>query len=413
MLLLKEILKIEGSEIIKMQTYIKEINNSNNRVSDNRSEIVIVIYLYYEDSLEYYCKYMTNIPSFCDIIVVSPKSMVLDCVKKFCNQHKVKVKRYILKNNRGRDVSALLVSARDYIIKAEYVCFVHDKSANYDWLKEDVDFWIQNIWGNTLGSCSYIYSIIELFNNDKSLGALFPPAPVGKNIDAWIDSPWYLNYVNVKKLASMLNLKVPISKKDTFLSLSNVFWARVDAISPVFDRKWSYDDFENEPLPLDGTLGHAIERIWGYVVKDRGYENAIVMTDEYAAKVMEKITDYSKVMYRFIKSRFPVHTYSQIENLDERISLLIDYTKKHKNIYIYGAGLYGRTLRRYLETVGINISSFIVSSNKAVNDENIIDIESYKYIEGDGIIIAVSAEKKEYIEKNLANKGVCDYIYGY
>lgn len=58
------------------------------------------------------------------------------------------------KNNRGRDISTLLVSAKNEILKYDYFCFIHDKKVNAKHLEEDVAFWIENLWENTLASAN-------------------------------------------------------------------------------------------------------------------------------------------------------------------------------------------------------------------------------------------------------------------
>lgn len=396
-----------------MKTIIKPIKNSLINNNNMSFKIVIIIYLYYENTLDYYLQYMSNIPKNFEIIVISSKSKVLEYVNAKADPYGVKITDYILKENRGRDVSALLVSAKEYVLNADYICFVHDKAANFDCLQEDVDFWIRNIWENTLGSSEYIQELISAFNNDNKLGALFPPAPIGKYIDAWIDNAWYKNLPNTQTLALRLGLKVKINHNDSFVSLSNAFWARVDAIRPMFEIDWKYEDFDMEPLPLDGTLSHAIERIWGYIVADRGYDSAVIMTDEYAAEMLKRSTEYSRVMYRFIVNRFPALNYSQMENLDVRLDKLDEYINSHKRIFIYGAGLYGKALNRYFETIGVCCAGFIVTRIIEKEEKDIISIESYEKKNGDGIVIAVSLEKKNEIETVLKTRGIFDYLYGF
>lgn len=41
----------------------------------------------------------------------------------------------------------------------------------------------------------------------------------------------------------------------------------------------------DEPLPYDGTISHAIERIVGFVALDAGYKVGTIMNCQYAAKL--------------------------------------------------------------------------------------------------------------------------------
>ena len=49
-----------------------------------------------------------------------------------------------------------------------------------------------------------------------------------------------------------------------------MFWARVDAVLPLFTNKLS-DNFPNEKGQADGTIAHAIERLWVYISEYNGY----------------------------------------------------------------------------------------------------------------------------------------------
>ncbi len=49
-----------------------------------------------------------------------------------------------------------------------------------------------------------------------------------------------------------------------------MFWARVDAILPLFTSILA-ENFPNEKGQADGTLAHAIERLWVYIAEYSGY----------------------------------------------------------------------------------------------------------------------------------------------
>ena len=80
-----------------------------------------------------------------------------------------------------------------------------------------------------------------------------------------------------------LGIDRPISgEKMPIAPFGSVFWFRVKALAPLFDHGWKHEDFPPEPLPQDGTISHAIERIYPFVAQGAGYYPAQAMSTDYA-----------------------------------------------------------------------------------------------------------------------------------
>ena len=50
----------------------------------------------------------------------------------------------------------------------------------------------------------------------------------------------------------------------------------------LFNKEWNYADFPSEPVGPDGTLLHAIERLYPFVAQEAGYFSGYITTAEYA-----------------------------------------------------------------------------------------------------------------------------------
>ena len=98
------------------------------------------------------------------------------------------------------------------------------------------------------------------------------------------------------------------------------------------------------------------------------------------------------------------------------ISEILDYCKLHRNVFCYGAGLYGKIVRSYLLEHGVNIEGFIVSDdaigNKKVLDVQVISIEDFckTNIQKSGIIVCVSHKYQAEIRKTLEAHGIYEYF---
>ena len=64
--------------------------------------------------------------------------------------------------------------------------------------------------------------------------------------------------------------------EDIIFPAGNMFWARTSAVKDVFEIKYKDSDFPEERGQVDGTIMHAIERIWLFVAEENGYKYQIV-----------------------------------------------------------------------------------------------------------------------------------------
>ena len=168
-----------------------------NNLSD--LQIGIILFLYYEESLEMYFPYIDKIPHFIDIYIVSNNEKIYIEILKLVEIKRIKIK-FIHSYNRGRDVSALLVACRDIVLSYEYICYIHDKRKKDYILEEDFNLWIENLWGNLLGGKNYILNVLDLLDRNRKIGLLVPPEPIGRAIAIWYDNAWGENFELVNQL---------------------------------------------------------------------------------------------------------------------------------------------------------------------------------------------------------------------
>ena len=131
-------------------------------------------------------------------------------------------------------------------------------------------------------------NIIELFDLNPDLGMLSAPIPNHGDFFPTLGNEWTTNYLNTKKLADKLGVKISIDeKKEPIAPLGTMFWFRPKAMKLLYNYDWKYEDFPPEPNSVDGSLLHAIERVYPFVVLQEEYYPAVVMADEYAIMVFK------------------------------------------------------------------------------------------------------------------------------
>lgn len=268
-------------------------------------KVALMMHIFFEDLIDYCFSYAKSMPNYADIIITT------DCAEK---KTKIENKFMHLPNNiivkvienRGRDVSALLIGFKEYIHNYDYICFMHDKKTNqYKPLTIGESFCYKCFEG-CLASEEYVENIISLFENDKKIGMLTPPPPFHGVYFPVIGGEWGNNFNGVVELSQKLKLNVIISQShEPITSLGTMFWFRPAAMKTLIDYDWKYSDFPPEPNDTDSTLLHEIERIYGFVPQHEGYYTAWVMTDQLASN---EITNYS-----FMLREIMVRLYQKIQ----------------------------------------------------------------------------------------------------
>jgi O-antigen biosynthesis protein len=160
--------------------------------------------------------------------------------------------------NRGRDVAPKLISLAPYHQEYDLVLHVHTKA------KDPV--WRDHILKRVLGSRRQVKRILRMFAKDARLGMVgpeyFPPS-----------LPW-VNWAENRAIGEGLLMRMGIDPqgiKTLDFPAGSMFWARPAALQPLFDLRLSVTDFPEEPIGVDGTLAHAIERTFYLACEKAGY----------------------------------------------------------------------------------------------------------------------------------------------
>lgn len=280
------ILRLENQADIKKNMQLNYVLDTGR--SDSVEEALktkktaLILHFYFEDLAQYCLRYVSSMPKEADIFVTTGSERKKKLIEETFSvlPNKVEV---ILIQNRGRDVSALLVATKKFIMNYDYVCFVHDKKVTQ--LKPETvgTGFSYKCFENLLATSDFVNNVINTFESNPRLGLLTPPPPNHGAYYITLGLEWGLNYKVTKKLADKLGITVPISEeKEPIAPLGTMFWFRPKAMKLLFDQDWEYEDFPPEPNKIDGTLLHGVERIYSYTVQQEGYYPGWVFSDKGA-----------------------------------------------------------------------------------------------------------------------------------
>ncbi len=274
--------------------YIVPTRYYTNQSQNPSQKIALVIHIHYSDLVEKCKEYALNFPVGIPIFITTTSQETKQEIEKQFHDFPSDSVTIQMIPNRGRDISALLIGAKDFLDKhaCDYICFFHDKKMTHTkWQKTGEEFakrCYQAIMFNEIS----IQNIITLFDENPRLGLLSAQPPYHGEYYHLLGGSWTGNFKQVKKLSEELGLHVDISEdKPPVSPYGTCFWFRRNALQKLFEHSFSYEDFPEEPLgQVDNTLLHAIERLYSFVAQDAGYYPAYVLTEEQAQTEITNVT---------------------------------------------------------------------------------------------------------------------------
>ena len=350
-LIWQNILRTSNMASIKRLMHLNYILPTDYEIKNSdlsRDKILLIFHIYFEDLLDESIKYMKSMPKNSDLLITTPK-------KELKEKIELKIKGIEFKNieirvieNRGRDVSSLLVGAKDVVMNYDYICFMHDKKTTQLEPYCAGQGFRYKCYENNLATKEYVKNLIGLFKENKRLGMLMPSPPNHSNFFHTIGNEWASNLKETKKLAKILDLNVDIHwGAEPISPLGTMFWFRPQALKKLFDYGWTYSDFPEEPNDHDGTILHGIERIYGFVTQDAGYYCAWCFTEKLARiELTNTFFGLGEINRAVFKKKYTTSLYGVVDlishnkiNLSYKVKIFLKKVlpkslwRKFKNIY--------------------------------------------------------------------------------
>lgn len=229
------------------------------------NSIGVHLHLFYVDLLDEFVNFLKNIDTKFSLYVSIVDETNEDYIKKKLNDSLpnaiVVVKVF---PNIGRDIGPFLAGFGDELVKHDLICHIHSKRSLHNLNKLD---WRRQLLVNLLGSKSIVSSIFSIFSTNKGLGLIYPE--YHHSLRGQIS--WGTNFDISRNLASKLGLSISESRLKLFPA-GSMFWARSDALSKLFNLKLGWEDFPVENAQVDGTIAHAVERLFGEIVVDNKFD---------------------------------------------------------------------------------------------------------------------------------------------
>jgi lipopolysaccharide biosynthesis protein len=224
------------------------------------TEISVVVHLYYTEGWDVLKTALQNISKPFDVFITLPKESIgfsEEILKDYSNAYILEVP------NRGRDVLPFLQIAQELkTLGYKYVLKVHSKKSPH---RKDGDKWFRQLVASLLPSKPETFNKLMGTLADEDTGII---GPVGQYISLTVNFP-----ANGPRIAEALSNiyypaltdKVIRTRRQYGFFAGTMFWARLDAIRPILDRKFKVSRFDPEKGQIDATFAHALERVFSLV----------------------------------------------------------------------------------------------------------------------------------------------------
>jgi hypothetical protein len=169
--------------------------------------------------------------------------------------------------NRGRDIGPFLTEFGDELAEGyDLVGHVHGKRSLFVADVAVGESWREFLWQNLLGDIfPMMDNIVRTFSQDEELGLVFPDDPHL--------SDWDYNRDIAEMLAARMGIDGALPPFFNF-PIGTMFWARPKALAPLFSLRLRWDDYPEEPVAMDGTVLHALERLLPFAARHSGFRYA-------------------------------------------------------------------------------------------------------------------------------------------
>jgi lipopolysaccharide biosynthesis protein len=222
--------------------------------------IAVVLHLHYEELWPEIHQVLASIEEPFDLFVSvqhnASRSIEREIRSAFAS---ARVLRF---ENRGRDLLPFIALINSGVLfNYELVCKVHSKRSPH---RNDGDRWRTTLLSGVLGNKALVEDIVQGFETDADLGIVVAQGQIyGAREEHWVD-----NRDRVVELGGRIGIeRVPTGS--TFPG-GSIYWIRPFLLRTIAALKLTANDFEPEPIAVDGTTGHAVERLIGLVCRDAG-----------------------------------------------------------------------------------------------------------------------------------------------
>lgn len=255
-----------------------------------------VVHLFHPDMAQEMEQWLANLGGAVDVLITTDTDAKRDAIAPVFARWQHGQVCIRLVENRGRDIAPKLTAFVDRYNDYDLLLFVHSKRTDHS---EAGRGWREKLLRSLAGSPQTVASIEDIFSADPAMGIVFPQHHEGIRQHVH----WGQNLTSTKSLARKMDISLKAHGLLEMVS-GSMFWARPAALAPVLGLGLKMEDFPPEPIGIDGTIAHAVERLFLFSCERAGM-SWVKVADPQAylhTKRMARVRSREE-LHRYLKKR--------------------------------------------------------------------------------------------------------------
>ncbi|WP_169733495.1 rhamnan synthesis F family protein [Brackiella oedipodis] len=261
----------------ELATYDQTVTDASAPSPSHPGRVAIHCHIFYVDLLDEFVQQIKEIPFEADLYVsVTDTEAKQQCQEKFQSIVQIKHLYVDIVPNIGRDIAPMFAHFGKALSQYDYIAHLQSKkSLHHQGISAG---WREYLLNALFGSRANISRIFEQFIHNPKLGIVYPQPFISLS---YLPLTWLGNQAEAQRLLGRMNLPMPHGY--LYFPAGSMFWARTQALKPIFDLNLQLQDFPDEDAQKDGTLGHTLERLIGIVPDAQGYQTIVLKDTQFPA----------------------------------------------------------------------------------------------------------------------------------
>lgn len=232
--------------------------------------VVLTAHIFHEDQVEFFVTAMNQLPAKSLVLITTPSLRIKQIFDTRLDKGRLDAEIRICQN-RGRNFGPLLVEFGSRLLTVESFIHVHSKVSSH---ANDLDRveWVKRLTGLFL-DVERLTRTRAILDENPKIGIAYSDV---SDLFQGLSFRWGLSKFALVPLLKRFGGFPRIRFRGAVdFPAGGMFWVKSDAIRPLLEADWSYENFPPELGQLEGTVQHGVERLVGALSSALGYQHLV------------------------------------------------------------------------------------------------------------------------------------------